>query len=339
MSDMPKEGQLVNVRGRPFRVLSVGDGFFMIAPADCRLPPFGWWCSRSAGHEGPCAARLIPLEGEAPHPPVSYQAAAKDRLLYGESFEVDGQRIDPRRVTVTRQQAARVDDALDAQLLTSQNDGRRVWQILEAAGVSDPRAALEAALSAQPAPATNARERLGDERWRLMNSFGNGAFADGKTRDRIAEIDTELAAQPAERQGEVAGYRAKSNYDCIYTPSAVTAQAAMGWDMASDPTLEAIYTYPAAPVGVGVPDGNTLPIDIRGKWHDVPIPVHLHIIALRDRLEQLDTDETLVNVYGAVSRSNLTRDVKSPGQKAGIVREALSAAPPAPHDAQQEKQP
>jgi len=23
----------------------------------CMKPPVGWWCSRDAGHEGPCAAR------------------------------------------------------------------------------------------------------------------------------------------------------------------------------------------------------------------------------------------------------------------------------------------
>lgn len=23
----------------------------------CATPPVGWWCSRSPGHEGPCAAR------------------------------------------------------------------------------------------------------------------------------------------------------------------------------------------------------------------------------------------------------------------------------------------
>jgi hypothetical protein len=23
----------------------------------CKVPPAGWWCSREAGHEGPCAAR------------------------------------------------------------------------------------------------------------------------------------------------------------------------------------------------------------------------------------------------------------------------------------------
>lgn len=23
----------------------------------CTVPPTGWWCSREAGHEGPCAAR------------------------------------------------------------------------------------------------------------------------------------------------------------------------------------------------------------------------------------------------------------------------------------------
>lgn len=25
----------------------------------CTLPPAGWWCSRDAGHRGPCAARQI----------------------------------------------------------------------------------------------------------------------------------------------------------------------------------------------------------------------------------------------------------------------------------------
>lgn len=25
----------------------------------CALPPTGWWCSRAAGHEGPCAARPV----------------------------------------------------------------------------------------------------------------------------------------------------------------------------------------------------------------------------------------------------------------------------------------
>ena len=28
----------------------------------------------------------------------------------------------------------------------------------------------------------------------------------------------------------------------------------------------------------------TLPIDVRGQWFDVPIPVHLHLIALREQL-------------------------------------------------------
>ena len=46
-----------------------------------------------------------------------------------------------------RQQAGRVDAALDAQLLAANNDATRVWQILEAAGIADPRAALTAALA------------------------------------------------------------------------------------------------------------------------------------------------------------------------------------------------
>jgi hypothetical protein len=32
----------------------------------CTVPPFGWWCSRTPGHDGPCAARPI-----GSHPPVS----------------------------------------------------------------------------------------------------------------------------------------------------------------------------------------------------------------------------------------------------------------------------
>jgi len=29
--------------------------------SECELPPIGWWCSRSKGHDGPCAARLIQI--------------------------------------------------------------------------------------------------------------------------------------------------------------------------------------------------------------------------------------------------------------------------------------
>lgn len=29
----------------------------MEVPSACTLPPPGWWCSRDAGHDGPCAAR------------------------------------------------------------------------------------------------------------------------------------------------------------------------------------------------------------------------------------------------------------------------------------------
>lgn len=39
-------------------------------------------------------------------------------------------------------------------------------------------------------------ERIGvleTERWQLMNSFGNGSFADGAARDRITEIDRQIA--------------------------------------------------------------------------------------------------------------------------------------------------
>lgn len=39
----------------------------------CSVPPQGWWCSRDAGHEGPCAARQCryPLE-ELPHGVIKY---------------------------------------------------------------------------------------------------------------------------------------------------------------------------------------------------------------------------------------------------------------------------
>jgi hypothetical protein len=28
-------------------------------PVHCTVPPNGWWCSREAGHDGPCAARPV----------------------------------------------------------------------------------------------------------------------------------------------------------------------------------------------------------------------------------------------------------------------------------------
>lgn len=38
----------------------------------CQLPPPGWWCSRDAGHDGPCAAR----QGQRP-PIVCPQCGGK----------------------------------------------------------------------------------------------------------------------------------------------------------------------------------------------------------------------------------------------------------------------
>lgn len=35
----------------------------MEVPPTCTLPPEGWWCSREAGHDGPCAARV---DGDRP---------------------------------------------------------------------------------------------------------------------------------------------------------------------------------------------------------------------------------------------------------------------------------
>ncbi len=37
-----------------------GEWLLRPSPAACKIPPSGWWCSRSAGHEGPCAARMVP---------------------------------------------------------------------------------------------------------------------------------------------------------------------------------------------------------------------------------------------------------------------------------------
>jgi len=98
-----------------------------------------------------------------------------------------------------------------------------------------------------------------------------------------------------------------------------------GADFPVEDGMASLYTHPAE--RAAVPEGSLL-IDVRGKWYDVPIPVHLHIIALRDKVEQVETVETLVAVYDAVSRSNLTRDVKTRETKTQVVRDAmLSAAP------------
>jgi len=86
-----------------------------------------------------------------------------------------------------------------------------------------------------------------------------------------------------------------------------------------------LYAHPAE--RAAVPDGSLL-IDVRGKWYDVPIPVHLHIIALRDKLEQVEAVETSIAVYDAVSRSNLTRDVKTRETKTQVVRDAMLSADP-----------
>lgn len=59
------------------------------------------------------------------------------------------------------------------------------------------RAALESFAARRAAvPVVGTNEKLLDERHRLMNSFGNGPCADGRVRDRIAEIDAMLAAAP-----------------------------------------------------------------------------------------------------------------------------------------------
>lgn len=36
----------------------------VIRQVTCPQPPEGWWCSRTVGHDGPCAAREFPLTKE-----------------------------------------------------------------------------------------------------------------------------------------------------------------------------------------------------------------------------------------------------------------------------------
>ena len=45
----------------------------------------------------------------------------------------------------------------------------------------------------RPAMTQKRREQLEDERNELMNSYGYGQVSDGRVRDRIAEIDDQLA--------------------------------------------------------------------------------------------------------------------------------------------------
>lgn len=57
-------------------------------PAQCQRPPFGWFCSREPGHEGPCAAwPHEPVEkeepargGEEPAVPTAEEREEADRL-------------------------------------------------------------------------------------------------------------------------------------------------------------------------------------------------------------------------------------------------------------------
>lgn len=36
--------------------------------ARCTRPPAGWWCSRDAGHDGPCAAHPLDTPSPIDHP-------------------------------------------------------------------------------------------------------------------------------------------------------------------------------------------------------------------------------------------------------------------------------
>lgn len=62
---------------RPLPIKATRKAFAFGVPADVLLqgeppicgtaiPPLGWWCSREAGHRGPCAARPCGVEGRKP---------------------------------------------------------------------------------------------------------------------------------------------------------------------------------------------------------------------------------------------------------------------------------
>ncbi len=55
-----------------YSAISLDEPFFD-QPADlgCKVPPAGWWCSRPAGHKGPCAA--WPVLGRKKAPPKAGQ--------------------------------------------------------------------------------------------------------------------------------------------------------------------------------------------------------------------------------------------------------------------------
>lgn len=59
----------------------------LLDAATCKLPPYGWWCSREKDHEGPCAARRHPDKSPV-HPRVLLERAeikyldANDWILY-----------------------------------------------------------------------------------------------------------------------------------------------------------------------------------------------------------------------------------------------------------------
>lgn len=47
----------------------------------CAIPPEGWWCSREAGHEGPCAARPTQQHDEPSPVAWLYESEAGDKEL------------------------------------------------------------------------------------------------------------------------------------------------------------------------------------------------------------------------------------------------------------------
>lgn len=89
--------------------------------------------------------------------------------------------------------------------------GGEAWRVVYEHGdisrlslqIGDKGRAVVIAPSGQTlAGAGGERYRLEDERWRLMNSFGNGPYQDGCVQRRIDEIDAKLTATSAGTTGD-----------------------------------------------------------------------------------------------------------------------------------------
>lgn len=88
----------------------------------------------------------------------------------------------------------------DGMCLVAREDANNYCRILTLLGMEeegDPVAEIETLLAERVrVPDGDPMEALREERLTLLNGFGQGAFADGRLRERIAEIDAMLSAAP-----------------------------------------------------------------------------------------------------------------------------------------------